>query len=188
MERRMSRKAHVRCGPGENSEITSKSYLLAYFADEKREIVIDYVKEKYGRDAVSKIVTFGTLAARAAISDVGRVLEVPVSDVKRVTKTIPQDPGMTIAKALDESMEFKALYDSSKEFKRMIDIAQKLEGLPRNSSVHACGLLITPSAVSDYIPQMIIDDENGVAEITTQYNMVECEEMGCLKMDVRTVR
>lgn len=158
------------------------------FADEKRECVIDYVKEKYGKNSVSKIVTFGTLAARAAISDVGRVLEIPVSEVKTVTKTIPQTPGMTIAKALEENCEFKSMYDSSKKLKKMIDIAQRLEGLPRNSSIHACGLLITPSDVSNYIPQMIIENDNGVPEITTQYNMVECEEMGCLKMDFLGLR
>ena len=158
------------------------------FADEKREQVIEYVKMKYGLSSVSKIVTFGTLAARAAISDVGRVMGIPVSDVKKITKCIPQEPNMTIKKALEESVDFAAYYDSCKEYKAMIDYASKLEGLPRNASVHACGLLITPTDVSDYIPQMTLMNEEGLTDIATQYNMVECEEMGCLKMDFLGLR
>lgn len=158
------------------------------FADEKREMVIDYVKEKYGQNAVSKIVTFGTLAARAAIKDVGRVLGLEASVVNSITKTVPAEPKITIQRALEESEEFAAFYRSSAEYKKMIDIAMKLEGLPRNTSVHACGLLIAPSDVSDYIPQTTITNDDGITEIATQYNMVECEEMGILKMDVRLVR
>lgn len=158
------------------------------FADEKREQVIEYVRLKYGKQSVSKIVTFGTLAARAAISDVGRVMGIPVTEVKKITKSIPQEPHITIKKALEESADFAAFYDSSKEYKTMIEYASKLEGLPRNASVHACGLLITPTDVSDYIPQMTLVGEDGKLDIATQYNMVECEEMGCLKMDFLGLR
>lgn len=159
------------------------------FPDDRREEVIDYVKNKYGEDAVSKIVTFGTLAARAVIKDVGRALDFPVSFTTKIAKAIPAAPKMTIAKAFKESPEFLKMYQSEPDVKKIVDIAKKLEGLPRHSSQHACGILIAPSSISDYIPEILIENkETGIKERTSQFNMAECEEMGILKMDFLGLR
>lgn len=159
------------------------------FDDLRREEVIDYVKEKYGADAVSRIITFGTLAARAVVRDVTRVTGKPYSLGDRIAKSIPAVPKMTLKKAMIESVEFKKMYDTESDIREVIDMAMKLEGLPRNMSVHACGVIIAPSAVSDYIPQVLMEnDETGMFEPTTQITMSECEEMGLLKMDFLGLR
>lgn len=159
------------------------------FDDVRREEVIDYVKAKYGADAVSRIITFGTLAARAVIRDVTRVLDMPYSLGDKISKLIPSDAKMTLKKALKESVELKKLYGESQEVKEIIDIAMKLEGLPRNMSMHACGVIIASSTVSNFIPQILVENEvTGIKEWTTQYTMGECEEMGLLKMDFLGLR
>ncbi len=108
------------------------------FSDERRQEVIDYVAEKYGRDHVSQIITFGTMSAKSVIRDVGRVLDVPYSDVDKLAKMIPFEIGITIDKALEENREFKDLYENDEVTKNIIDIARGLEGMPRNASTHAC--------------------------------------------------
>lgn len=159
------------------------------FDDTRREEVIDYVKEKYGIEAVSRIITFGTLAARAVIRDVTRVTGRPYSLGDKIAKSIPAVPKMTLKKAMVESVEFKKMYDNEPDVKEIIDMAMKLEGLPRNMSQHACGVIIAASAVTDYIPQVLIENEDtGLKEATTQLTMSECEEMGLLKMDFLGLR
>ncbi|WCK56967.1 DNA polymerase III subunit alpha (plasmid) [Aneurinibacillus sp. Ricciae_BoGa-3] len=159
------------------------------FDDRRREEVIDYVKEKFGAHAVSRIITFGTLAARAVIRDMTRVLDKPYSLGDKIAKSIPQAPKMTLQKAFKESVEFSKIYEHDHEAKEIIDMAMKLEGLPRNISQHACGVIIAPSAVSDYIPQILIENEDtGLKEPTTQITMAECEELGLLKMDFLGLR
>ncbi|WP_257985740.1 DNA polymerase III subunit alpha [Bacillus sp. M6-12] len=159
------------------------------FDDLRREEVIDYVKEKYGENAVSRIITFGTLAARAVVRDVTRVTGSPYSLGDRIAKSIPAVPKMTLKKAMVESVEFKKMYDEESDVRDIVDKAMKLEGLPRNISQHACGVIIAPSAVTDYIPQIIVENEKtGLKEATTQVTMAECEEMGLLKMDFLGLR
>lgn len=159
------------------------------FADDRRDEVIDYVKMKYGVDAVSKIITFGTLAARAVVRDVTRVLNKPYALGDRIAKSIPKEPKITLKKALKQSQEFATMYNTDEEVKEIVDIAMKLEGLPRNISIHACGILIAPGPVSDYLPQVMIkDDDTGIWELTTQYPGPLCEECGLLKMDFLGLR
>lgn len=159
------------------------------FADDRRDEVIDYVKMKYGVEAVSKIITFGTLAAKAVVRDVTRVLNKPYALGDRISKAIPKEPKMTLNKALKQSQEFSTMYNTEKEVKEIVDIAMRLEGLPKNISQHACGILISPGAVSDYIPQVMIENEDtGVWELTTQYQGPLCEECGILKMDFLGLR
>ncbi|WPS85367.1 DNA polymerase III subunit alpha (plasmid) [Brevibacillus halotolerans] len=159
------------------------------FPDDRREEVIDYVKNKYGEEAVSKIITFGTLAARAVIKDVGRVLDFPVGLTAKIAKSIPAVPKMTIKKAFNESPEFAKMYETEPDVKKIVDIAVKLEGLPRHASMHACGVLIAPSSISDYIPEILMENKDTKGkERTSQFNMAECEEMGILKMDFLGLR
>lgn len=158
------------------------------FDDTRREEVIDYVKGKYGKDAVSRIITFGTLAAKAAVKDVARALGYEYAIGDAISKAIPSTPKITLDKAMKESVELAQMYDSDATVKEIIDIAKKLEGLPRNKSVHACGVIISRSAVSDYIPQAIAEDDSGSKEWVTQFTMGECEEMGLLKVDFLGLR
>lgn len=159
------------------------------FEDTRREEVIDYVKEKYGEDAVSRIITFGTLSARSVVRDVTRVMGKGYSVGDKIAKAIPAVPKMTLDKAMVESVEFRKLYENDSEVREIVDKARKLEGLPRNISSHACGVIIAPSAVTDYIPQILIEnDKTGMIESTTQVTMSECEEMGLLKMDFLGLR
>lgn len=153
------------------------------FEDDRRQEVIDYVVEKYGKEKVAQIITFGTMAARAAIRDVGRVLDLPYGDVDRIAKLIPTDLGITIEKALEVSGEFKALYDSDQGARHLIDNAMKLEGMPRHASTHAAGVVISKTAVDDYVPLYLHDDN-----VVTQFNMVLLEELGLLKMDFLGLR
>ena len=153
------------------------------FSDERRQEVIDYVGRKYGRDHVSQIVTFGTMSARSVIRDVGRVLDVPYGDVDKLAKMIPMEIHITIDKALEENRELKELYDNDETTKKIIDIARGLEGMPRNASTHACGVVITKNPVDTYVP-LYVNDGNVVA----QYTMTLLEQLGLLKMDFLGLR
>lgn len=166
-----------------NPERVSMPDIDVDFCYERREEVIDYVKEKYGSEKVAQIITFGTMAARGSIRDVGRALNLPYGQVDFVAKKIPMDLGMTISKALEINNEFKELYDNDKEIKNLIDIALKVEGLPRHSSTHAAGVLISKEKVTEYVPLSRNKDI-----ITTQFNMIELEELGLLKMDFLGLR
>lgn len=153
------------------------------FCYEQRPRVIDYVTKKYGSTHVAQIITFGTLAARAAVRDIGRVLGLPYGQVDAVAKLIPQELGITISKALERSSELKELYDSDEKIKRLIDLSIDVEGMPRHASTHAAGVVITRDEVSDYVP-LSVNDEQPV----TQYTMTTLEELGLLKMDFLGLR
>jgi DNA polymerase-3 subunit alpha len=153
------------------------------FEDDRRQEVIEYVIEKYGKEKVAQIITFGTMAARAAIRDVGRVLDISYGEVDRIAKLIPTELGITIGKALEISSEFKALYDSDRNAKYLIDNALKLEGMPRHASTHAAGVVISKDAIDEYVPLYLHDDS-----VVTQYTMGRLEELGLLKMDFLGLR
>ena len=153
------------------------------FCYERRGEVIEYVERKYGKDHVSQIITFGTMAARMVIRDVGRVLDYPYSETDKLAKMIPMEVHITIPKALEQNREFKELYESNTSVKQLIDIAIKLEGLPRQASTHACGIVITKDPVDTYVP-LYVNDGN----ISTQYTMNLLEELGLLKMDFLGLR
>jgi DNA polymerase-3 subunit alpha len=148
------------------------------FCDKRRSEVIDYVSEKYGRESVSQIITFGTMAARGAIRDVGRVLKVPIPEVDRIAKLIPPDPGVTIDSALDRVPELRQIAENEK-YSELIRMAKKLEGLARHASTHAAGVLITPGKLVNYVPLY----RGSKGEIVTQYDMKSVESIGLLKMD-----
>ena len=148
-----------------------------------RQKVIDYVIEKYGADHVAQIVTFGTMAARAAVRDVGRAMDIPYSDCDKTAKLIPQLAGMTLERALEGSKELKNLYDGNPVIKDLIDMAIKLEGMPRHASTHAAGVVISDRPVSDYVP-LATNDES----VVTQYTMTALDELGLLKMDFLGLR
>ena len=153
------------------------------FADERRQEVIDYVTRKYGEEMVSQIVTFGTLAARNCIRDVGRALDIPYKTCDLVAKSIPMEIGMTIEKALDVSPDFKKYYDSDEDVKYLVNMAEQLEGLPRHASMHAAGVVIGREPIVDFVPLCKNSDA-----VTTQYNMTTIEELGLLKMDFLGIR
>ncbi|MGO1581496.1 MAG: DNA polymerase III subunit alpha [Peptoniphilaceae bacterium] len=153
------------------------------FCYERREEVIDYVIKKYGADKVAQIVTFGTMAARGAIRDVGRALDLSYGRVDYIAKQVPAELNMTISKALDISPSLKKEYTSDKEIKNLIDTALKVEGLPRHTSTHAAGVVISKEAITNYVPLT----RNGDI-IATQFNMIELEELGLLKMDFLGLR
>ena len=153
------------------------------FCYERREEVIQYVVEKYGADRVAQIVTFGTMAARGAIRDVGRAINMPYGEVDYVAKQIPTDLGMTIEKALKVNNTLMEEYKNKDSIKRLIDYAMAVEGLPRHTSTHAAGVVISKEPVTNYVPLL----RNGDA-ITTQFNMIELEELGLLKMDFLGLR
>ncbi len=164
-----------------NPERVSMPDIDMDFCYNRREEVIAYVAQRYGRDHVSQIVTFGTMAARAAIRDVGRVLGMPYADVDAVAKAIPRELGITIADAL-QLPDLKALYRTP-EYKRLIDLAMALEGMPRNLSIHAAGVVITERPLSEYLP---LAASNGV--VVTQYDMDTIAELGLLKFDFLGLR
>lgn len=153
------------------------------FCYERRQEVIDYVIRKYGADHVAQIVTFGTMAARAAIRDVGRVLDMPYGTVDGIAKLVPMEPKMTLTKALSISRELKARYDADPQVKKLIDMSLKLEGMPRHASTHAAGVVITREAADEYVP-LATNDGNPV----TQFTMTTIEELGLLKMDFLGLR
>ena len=149
----------------------------------RRQEVIDYVNEKYGRDHVAQIVTFGTMAARAAVRDVGRVMGMSYQDVDRVAKLIPTDLKMTLKKALEVSPDLKTLYDADNQVHELIDTSLKVEGMPRHASTHAAGVVITRDPATEYVP---LSTNDGLP--VTQFNMVEIERLGLLKMDFLGLR
>ena len=152
------------------------------FCFNRRDEVIDYVKRRYGEDHVAQIVTFGTLAARAAVRDVGRAMGMPYADVDRVAKMIVQDPHATLDDAL-KNKELKALYDSDEKVKKLIDTAKKLEGMPRNASTHAAGVVITEMPTEHYVPVSLNGDN-----IVTQYDMNTDADLGLVKFDFLALR
>jgi DNA polymerase-3 subunit alpha len=166
-----------------NPERISMPDIDVDFCYERREEVIDYVKEKYGKERVAQIITFGTMAARGAIRDVGRALDMSYGEVDFVAKKIPMTLGMTITSALEVNKELKDLYDSDTKVNKLINLALKVEGLPRHSSTHAAGVLISKEEVTRYVPLSRNKDV-----ITTQFNMIELEELGLLKMDFLGLR
>ena len=153
------------------------------FCYERRGEVINYVIEKYGQDHVAQIVTFGTMAARAAIRDVGRVLDLPYQTVDTVAKLVPNELKITLTKALKMSKELAALYESDAQIKELLDIAIKLEGMPRHASTHAAGVVVTREAADEYVP-LSANDGN----IVTQFTMTTIEELGLLKIDFLGLR
>lgn len=153
------------------------------FCYEKRQQVIDYVVDKYGADHVAQIVTFGTMAARGALRDVGRALAIPYQTVDAVAKSVPMEPHMTLDKALAVSAEFKNYYESDPQLHELIDTARSLEGMPRHSSTHAAGVVITRDPVDTYVP-LSKNDES----VVTQFPMTTLEELGLLKMDFLGLR
>ena len=166
-----------------NPERVSMPDIDVDFCYERRQEVIDYVIQKYGEDHVAQIITFGTMAARAAIKDVGRALAMPYADVDRVSKMIPTELGITIDKALKMNTELKRAYENEESTKYLIDMSKRLEGLPRHASTHAAGVVICRDAVMDYVP---LNSNDGA--ITTQYTMNTLEELGILKMDFLGLR
>ncbi len=148
-----------------------------------RQRVIDYVIEKYGSDRVAQIVTFGTMAARAAVRDVGRAMDIPYAICDKVAKLVPQSPTMTLSRALELSKELRAQYEGGGQIKELIDMSLKVEGMPRHASTHAAGVVISDRAVSDYVPLSLND-----GAVVTQYTMTALEELGLLKMDFLGLR
>lgn len=148
-----------------------------------RQKVIDYVIDKYGSDHVAQIVTFGTMAARAAVRDVGRAMDIPYSVCDKTAKLIPQSIGMTLERALAGSKDLRAQYEGDTQIKELIDMAMKLEGMPRHASTHAAGVVISDRPVSDYVPLAVNDEA-----VVTQYTMTALDELGLLKMDFLGLR
>lgn len=166
-----------------NPERVSMPDIDVDFCYERREEVIEYVKGKYGQERVAQIITFGTMAARGSIRDVGRALNMPYGEVDFIAKKIPMTLGMTISSALEVNSELKELYDGDEKVNKLINLALKVEGLPRHSSTHAAGVLISKEEVTKYVPLSRNKDI-----ITTQFNMIELEELGLLKMDFLGLR
>ena len=167
-----------------NPERVSMPDIDIDFCFERRQEVIDYVVSKYGSDRVAQIITFGTMAARAAIRDVGRALSIPYAQVDMIAKLIPLELGVTISRALDVSQELKNLYDEDQQVKKLVDSAKALEGLTRHASVHAAGVVITSDPVVEYVPLQKSEDGG----VTTQFTMGLLEELGLLKMDFLGLR
>ena len=167
-----------------NPERVSMPDIDVDFCFERRQEVIDYVVRKYGEDRVVQIVTFGTLAARGVIRDVGRVMDLPYAFVDSIAKMVPQELNITIDKALKENPELRQTYENDEQVKILIDMAKRLEGLPRHSSMHAAGVVISQKAVDEYVPLSRAAD----GTITTQFTMTTLEELGLLKMDFLGLR
>ena len=153
------------------------------FCYERRQEVIDYVSEKYGHDHVSQIITFGTMAAKMVIRDVARVLDYPYADADKLAKMIPNEIHITIKKALEQNKELEEAYENDEQVHKILDIAMALEGMPRQASTHACGVVITKEPVDTYVPLYVRD-----GQISTQYIMTTLEELGLLKMDFLGLR
>ena len=167
-----------------NPERVSMPDIDVDFCFERRQEVIDYVVEKYGKDRVVQIVTFGTLAAKGVVRDVGRVLDLPYAKCDTIAKMIPGDLGMTLEKALKASPDLRNAYNEDEEVKYLIDMSMRLEGLPRHSSMHAAGVVISRESVDEYVPLSKAAD----GTITTQFTMTTLEELGLLKMDFLGLR
>lgn len=153
------------------------------FSDERRQEMIEYVVQKYGADHVAQIVTFGTMAARGSIRDVGRAMAVPYATVDGIAKLVPMEPNITLDKALSTSNELRQRYDTDPQIHKLLDMARKVEGMPRNASTHAAGVVITDRPVAEYVPLAKNNDS-----VVTQYTMTTLEELGLLKMDFLGLR
>ncbi len=153
------------------------------FCVERRQEVLDYLIKKYGNSSVSQIITFGTLAAKAAVKDVGRVLEIPYAIVESVSKHFPAKPGITIQSVIDNDLDFKNRYENDAQIKKLIDTAMAIEGFPRHGSTHAAGVVVTDGPVSDYLPLAKNDNT-----IVTQFQKNEVEQLGLLKIDLLGLR
>lgn len=149
----------------------------------RRDEVIEYVKRRYGEDHVAQIITFGTMAAKGAIRDVGRVMNIPYNDVDKIAKLVPQELGMTLDKALKDSSELRSLYQEDMQVRKLIDFAKDIEGMPRHSSTHAAGVVISRDPVTDYVPVQVSE-----GTLVTQYDKDFVEELGLLKMDFLGLR
>lgn len=167
-----------------NPERVSMPDIDIDFADNRRDEVIDYVTKTYGADHVAQIITFGTMAARAAIRDVGRAYDFTYNDVDRIAKLVPAEPGVTLTSAMATSKELAHLYDSEEWVRHLIDAARKLEGLPRHASTHAAGVVISARPLIEYVPLQKTTD----GAVTTQYPWETIEEIGLLKMDFLGLR
>ena len=167
-----------------NPERVSMPDIDIDFCFERRQEVIDYVVRKYGKDRVVQIVTFGTMAARAVTRDVGRVMDMPYALCDTIAKMVPQELNITIDKALDMSQELRTMYENDAQVHELIDMSRRLEGLPRHTSMHAAGVVISQKAVDEYVPLSRASD----GTITTQFTMTTLEELGLLKMDFLGLR
>ena len=167
-----------------NPERVSMPDIDIDFCYERRQEVIDYVYEKYGKDKVVQIITFGTMAARMAVRDVGRVMNIPYAQVDKVAKMIPMELGITIEKALNHNPELRQAYEADEVTKNLIDMSMRLEGLPRHTSIHAAGVVIGSEPLNEFVPLSRGADN----VITTQFTMTTIEELGLLKMDFLGLR
>ena len=167
-----------------NPERVSMPDIDVDFCYERRQEVIDYVVRKYGKERVAQIVTFGTLAARGVLRDVGRVMDLPYAFVDSIAKMVPQELNITLDKALQMNPEFRNLYESNEQVKELVDMSKRLEGLPRHTSMHAAGVVISQKAVDEYVPLSRGSD----GSVTTQFTMTTLEELGLLKMDFLGLR
>ena len=153
------------------------------FSDEQRDEIIEYVCNKYGKDHVSQIITFGTLAAKNAIRNVGRALDISLQETDKIAKMIPNELHITIRKAIEQNVELRELYETDERIKKLLDVSMALEGMPKNTSTHACGVVITKEPVDNYVPLYVRDGEN-----LAQFVMTTLEELGLLKMDFLGLR
>lgn len=167
-----------------NPERVSMPDIDIDFCYERRQEVIDYVVEKYGTDRVVQIVTFGTLAARGVLRDVGRVMDLPYAFVDSIAKMIPQELNITLERSLSVNQELKKMYQEDPQVKELIDMSKRLEGLPRHTSMHAAGVVISQKAVDEYVPLALGSDNT----VVTQFTMTTLEELGLLKMDFLGLR
>ena len=167
-----------------NPERVSMPDIDVDFCVDRRGEVIDYVMEKYGKDHVVQIITFGTMAARGVIRDVGRVMGLPYSYAASVAKMVPQELDITLEKAMEQNRDLKKLYETDETARELIDMSKRLEGLPRNSSMHAAGVVISKEPMNEYVPLSRAQD----GTITTQFTMTTIEELGLLKMDFLGLR
>lgn len=167
-----------------NPERVSMPDIDVDFCFERRQEVIDYVVEKYGKDQVVQIVTFGTMAARGVIKDVGRVMDVPYVQCDTIAKMIPQELNITIDKAMKANPELKKIYETDETVRKLIDMSRRLEGLPRHTSMHAAGVVISQKPVMEYVPLSRGSD----GSLVTQFTMTTLEELGLLKMDFLGLR
>jgi len=166
-----------------NPERVSMPDIDIDFDDINRGRVISYVKERYGEDHVAQIATFGTMGAKGAIRDVGRVLEMPFSEVSNITKLVPSELNITLDRALKESADFRRLYDEDESVHRVIDLARKIEGLPRNTSIHAAGVVIAKEPLANHVPVWVSE-----GTLVTEFDKDDVEALGLLKMDFLGLR
>ncbi|MFO7953082.1 MAG: DNA polymerase III subunit alpha, partial [Bacillota bacterium] len=162
-----------------NPERVSMPDIDIDFCDDKRDLILDYVCEKYGQEQVAQIITFGTMAARAAVRDVGRALSIPYAEVDKIAKMIPMEPNMTIDRALEQSKELQNLYRQEDKYRQLIDTSRAVEGMPRHASTHAAGVVIAREPLVNYVPLYKTSDNT----VVTQFPMGTLEDLGLLKMD-----